>query len=91
MRAWGRTPNSLARLAARTTTAAALSLRLDALPAVTVPAGSKAGFRARSFCSLKRWGSSSLSTTTVSLRPLISTGTISSEKKQSFWAWIARW
>ena len=50
-----------------TTTAAAPSLMLEALPAVTVPSAPKAGRRARSFSSLNRPGSSSWSTTTVSL------------------------
>ncbi len=72
---------------------AAPSLRVDALPAVTVPPSRKAG---RSFAIVSSEasarGPSSVSTVTVSRRPLgASIGTISSAKMPASWAAMARW
>ncbi|MNT05666.1 hypothetical protein D3C72_1402940 [compost metagenome] len=71
-----------------TTTAAAPSLRPEALAAVTVPALSKAGFRPDRLSSVAPWrtNSSVLNATGSPLRCGISTGTISSSKRPAFWA-----
>ena len=79
-----------------TTTAAAPSLRPDALPAVTVPPSLRNAARSlpRPSAVTPARGCSSLSTTRVPFRSLISTGTISSSKvpsstARSAFCWLA--
>ena len=95
MRASGSMPRFSASSAVISTTAAAPSLRPEALPAVTVPSLEKAG---RSFCiaSIVAPGRiySSLSTTTSPLRVLTVKGAISSLNRPAFCAasalfWLA--
>ena len=63
MRARGRNPSSWARLAAISTSAAAPSLMLDELPAVTEPSLRNAGFSEASFSSeVSARGCSSMAT-----------------------------
>ena len=69
-------------------------MRVDALPAVTVPPSRNAGCSAASFSSVvSARGPSSASTVTVSPRlPLgASTGTSCSANRPSAWAATARW
>ena len=87
MRASGSMPRFSASSAVISTTAAAPSLRPEALPAVTVPSLEKAGL---SFCiasMVAPWRMySSLSTTTSPLRVLTVKGAISSLNRPAFCA-----
>src|SRR5665213_18129 len=91
MRASGAMPRRAASAAFIKTTAAAPSLMPEALPAVTVPFLSKAGFNFASVSTVVPWrGCSSVSTTTSPLRVFTVTGTISSVKRPDFCAASAR-
>ena len=81
IRACGESPSSFTLAAEPTSKAAAPSLMLDALPAVTVPSGLKTGFKARSFTSSNFAGPSSIENVAVLPRQATSTGTISSSEK----------
>jgi hypothetical protein len=88
----GSRPRASAFSRAMMSRAAPPSLRLGALPAVTVPSGEKTGLRAASFSrEVSGRGCSSLSKTTGA--PFLcgtSTGTISWARRPAFWASRAR-
>ncbi|OIQ99558.1 hypothetical protein GALL_183070 [mine drainage metagenome] len=96
MVASGFRPSAAARLADITTTAAAPSFSPDALPAVTVPALSKAGLSPARLSAVAPWRTNS-SVAKATGSPFLcgnGTGTISSAKRPAFCAasalfWLA--
>ena len=83
MCATGRVFRKLPASGEATSSAAAPSLMLEALPAVIVPSGPKAGLSARSFVSSNFAGPSSAVISVVFPLTVISIGTISSRNRPS--------